>query len=343
MTTEDTRINNRILRDMNDGVLVLDTKGIILHVNRIGRDLLGLNHDPAGERYITLWDDTSHNDAFHQLVLDAVYDKENNQTGVISWNVNGMKRLFKLTVSFLRDERGDERVGIVVLFHDVTEEEWQKRQRMDGTNLFITMMLSLCAYSYFLSAMRTFNWNIPTGVITLIGECMLVIAFVLILKNTSFTLKDIGLHIKNPKATFVPAILITLGGILLLIIVKLVLLRGAPNFFPADTPFWDFNALTVTALYYPLTVFMQEFLVRGAFQENLRRIIPGKHATVLSLLVSSLTFGVVHMHLGFMFAIASAVMLFISGFLYFKQKNIWGLCIIHYFLAETAIILRFIA
>ncbi|MEG2231997.1 MAG: PAS domain-containing protein, partial [Lachnospiraceae bacterium] len=201
MITEDTRIDNRILRDMNDGVLVLDTKGTILQVNRIGRDLLELNHDPTGEKYVTLWGDTSQNDAFHQLVLDAVYDKENNQTGVVPWVGNGAKRLFKLTVSFLQDEGGDERVGVVVLFRDVTEEERLKRQRVDGTNLFVTMMLSLCAYFYFLSAVGTYGWNLSSGVISVIAECMLLIAFVLVLKSTSFTLKDLGLCIKNPKAT----------------------------------------------------------------------------------------------------------------------------------------------
>ncbi|MEG0566730.1 MAG: PAS domain-containing protein, partial [Hungatella sp.] len=307
MTTEDTRINNRILRDMNDGVLVLDTKGTILQVNRIGCDLLGLNHDPTGEKYVSLWGggDTSQNDTFHQLVLDAVYDKENNQTGVVSWIGNGTKRFFKLTVSFLRDEDGNERVGVVVLFRDITEEERLKRQHTDGTNLFVTMMLSVSLYFYFLSAAETYGWNIPRSVISLIGEGVLLIAFVLVLKTTSFTLKDIGLCIKNPKATFVPAILISLGGILLLIIVKLIMLRVAPNFFPANAPFWDFSIFNVTNLYYPLTVVMQEFVTRGAFQENLRRIIPGKHATVWSLLVSSLTFGVLHNHYGFMYTVAS--------------------------------------
>lgn len=41
MSGEDREIIPRIMRDMNDGVLVLDMQGTILYLNEQGRKLLG--------------------------------------------------------------------------------------------------------------------------------------------------------------------------------------------------------------------------------------------------------------------------------------------------------------
>lgn len=48
MLNEKKEIIPRILRDMNDGVLVLDSQGIILYLNDRGRALLGEEKDPTG-------------------------------------------------------------------------------------------------------------------------------------------------------------------------------------------------------------------------------------------------------------------------------------------------------
>lgn len=51
MLNEKKEIIPRILRDMNDGVLVLDSQGIILYLNDRGRALLGEEKDPTGLKY----------------------------------------------------------------------------------------------------------------------------------------------------------------------------------------------------------------------------------------------------------------------------------------------------
>lgn len=45
METEINEIIPRILRDMNDGVLVLDIHGQILYLNDRGRAMLGVDED----------------------------------------------------------------------------------------------------------------------------------------------------------------------------------------------------------------------------------------------------------------------------------------------------------
>ena len=78
----------RILRDVDDGVLVLDRYGHILYMNPPCSALLGVNESALGSTYAeTFFRDgnATENDRFHQFVLDAVYQKDekhqNNQKG----------------------------------------------------------------------------------------------------------------------------------------------------------------------------------------------------------------------------------------------------------------------
>ena len=95
----------RILRDMSDGVLVLDMQGNILYLNEQGQTLLGVEKDCTGLKYTAaFWqqDTDGQNDAFHQFVLDAVYDKEHAHSGEAPYTPYGREmRRFRLTSSFL--------------------------------------------------------------------------------------------------------------------------------------------------------------------------------------------------------------------------------------------------
>ena len=95
-------------------------------------------------------------------------------------------------------------------------------------------------------------------------------------------------------------------------------------------------------LVYPLTVILQEFLSRGVIHENLRRIFVGKHSEAAAIIVSSLLFGALHIHRGFMYMLAATVLLAIFGVLYRKQNSIWGLCIPHFVLGEVVWYLGFV-
>lgn len=77
-------------------------------------------------------------------------------------------------------------------------------------------------------------------------------------------------------------------------------------------------------------------------QENLKRIFTGKYAGVLSIVISALVFGVLHIAYGLPYMLASSLLLGVLGVFYDKQGNIWGLCIIHYVLGEAATFLRYL-
>ena len=80
---------------------------------------------------------------------------------------------------------------------------------------------------------------------------------------------------------------------------------------------------------------LQEFLPRGIIHENLRRIFIGKNKEVVAIIISSLMFGTLHIHRGFIYMIAATALLSIFGILYRIQNSIWGLCILHFILGEV--------
>ena len=345
-TTAIQEIVPRILRDMRDGVLVLDMQGNILYLNDQGRALLGTDQNCTGLKYTAaFWEQNAdgRNDDFHQFVLDAVYDKEHAHSGEASYTPRGQEeRRFRLTSSFLHSEDGTKKIGIVVLFSDITETARLHQQRRESSIVFAVLMICVCVYLFLWSLLRYLDAEPPGWLMNLMIEGISVIMFFIVLKTTSFSIRDIGLRITNAKATFVPDILITLGACAVLVGGKVVLLRVAPGFFPEGAPFWDWSVGTFADVIYPLTVILQEFLARGVMQENLRRIFTGKHAAALSIIVSALVFGVLHIAYGFMFMVGATLLLGVMGIFYHKQGNIWGLCIIHYVLGEVASFLRYI-
>lgn len=177
---------------------------------------------------------------------------------------------------------------------------------------------------------------------SLMIEGISIIMFIIILKTTSFSIRDIGLKVVNIKKTFVPDIAITVAVSVLLVIGKIGILRISPGFFPEGAPFWDWSVGTFADVIYPLTVVLQEFLARGVMQENLNRIFTGKYAGLLSIVVSALVFGVLHIAYGLPYMLAASLLLGVMGIFYHKQGNIWGLCIIHYVLGEVATFLRYL-
>ncbi len=334
----------RILRDMRDDVLALNTKGEILYLNEQGRALLGEGGDPTGQKYASLMarEAQERNDAFHQFVVDAVYDKVHAHSGEVNYvTPGGEERRFRMTSSFLRDETRQERLGVVVLFSDITEVARLQRQRREASIIFALLMIFVCVHLFLWQLLLRLGID-PRPFMTLMIEGVSLIMFFIIIKTTSFSIHDIGLRVTDARATFVPDLLITAAVAAALVLGKLALLRVAPGFFPAGAPFWDWSVGTVKSVFYPLTVILQEFLARGVIQENLRRIFYGKHAGALSIVVSALIFGALHIFYGLTYMLAASLLLGVLGILYNKQRNIWGLSIIHCVLGQVATFLRYI-
>lgn len=341
----DPKVITRILEDVEDGVMVLDGKGVVLFVNQSCKALLGIESDSIGRKYaaVMMGDETGQNDAFHQFLIDAVYDKEHTHTGEIVYTQPGGHPVnLRVNTTFLHAEDGVSRYGVVIQFTDMTALVAAQRMHKEASVVFIATMVCVCEWVFLYMLWDFLGRPIPSHLMTQLVQINGVIMFLFVKKNTSFKLREMGLGVKNLLKNVKTDALIGVTALAVMAILKLVIMRFVPGFFDETRPFWDWSAMGISEWYYPLTVVLQEFLTRGVMHENLRRIIPGKNREWLSIVVSSIAFGVLHIHMGLVYMIGAAILLGALGMLYRRQNSIWGLCVPHYMLGMALVFMGWV-
>ena len=326
----------RITRDVSDGILVLDVHGNVTFINPAAEKLLALKLK-VGDKYaaVMLGDGSRENDSFHQLLLDAVYDKEQlHREEIVYTCPNGEKRVFRLSGSFLFGEDGVTREGVVISFSDITEESKYREKMRDSALIFIltVTMMAVCVFAYAIWDVlgRRISGSALAKILELCGfaACAFAVRF------TGITFADMGLQIKGAGRYILKDGIFTAVILAAAVAVKFFGRMWLPGIFPPENPFFYWNTANFSDYFYPVTVVAQEFLTRGIMHESIRRIIPGKHSNEIAIITSSLFFGVVHIQLGLPYMFGSFLLLGVFGIIYTKQKTIWGLCIPHFFLGE---------
>lgn len=336
----------RILRDVDDGVLALDERGRIMYMNPQCRMLLGLRDGDMGRTYAEVFFDekTKENDAFHQLVVDAVYQKEKaHKDSVAFTDKKGKKMHLRITSSFLKREDENESGGVVLVLSDITETEIVKKKRYDASIVFSCITACVCLYLLLLATLEFLKIDVPTKMLTQVINAMVCLIGFIIYRKTNFSFDELGLKMHDPKKTLGVSIIISCSAVAALIAAKLVVLKVSPDFFSADAPFWNWNIGLYSWLSYIFTCIIQEFLARSMIYGSIKKMFDGKHSVLAAIMLSSLLFGAVHIAHGFMYMSAAILLLGSLGGLYEKHRNIWGVTIIHYALGQTACCLGFLS
>ena len=337
----------RILRDIDDGVLALDQRGHIIYVNPQCRTLLDLSDSDVGKTYAEVFFEekgSTENDAFHQFVIDAVYKKEQTHSGLVTFTDKNKKKIhLRITSSFLKSDNEKESSGVVLVLSDVTETETFKKKRYDASIVFSCVTACVCLYLLLLATLEFLKINVPTKVLTQVINAMVFIFAVIIYKKTNFSVDELGLKLHNPKQTFGISTAVSIGLVGLLMLAKLLVSKIAPNFFEPGAPFWNWDIGLYSWISYIFTCIIQEFLARSMIYGSIKKLYDGKHSTVVAILLSSLLFGAVHIAHGFMYMATAIVLLGALGGMHEKQRNIWGVTIIHFVLGQAACCLGFLA
>jgi PAS domain S-box-containing protein len=337
----------RILRDVDDGVLALDRHGSIIYMNPQCQAILGVNESVLGCTYAEVFFDDGGekgNDCFHQFILDAVYQKNKKHQGTVPYVAStGEKKYMRITSSYLQNAESNDRSGIIMVIADVTEAEMLKKKKRDASIVFACVTACVCLYLLLLATLEFLKINVQTKVLTQVINAMVFVFSIIIYRKTDFTVEELGLKVRNGKSTFGLSIAISGGIVGLLIAAKYFLLRIAPDFFESDAPFWNWNIGLYSWISYIFTCIIQEFLARSMIYGSIRKMFDGKYATMGAILLSSLLFGAVHIAHGFMYMAAAMVLLGALGGLYEKQRNIWGVAIIHFVLGQAAHCLGFLS
>ena len=337
--------NRRIVRDIADGILVLGRDGTILEVNPAAKELLGLEEDFIGEKYYALMesDNGDANDVFHQTVLDAVLEKSMvHRSQFPYYPPNGSRKIVEVTSSALR---GDESADAAVLLSisDRTEEARLRDRIEDSSAIFVGLLCAMCGWNFVFALWEYHGQPVSTGFLSKLMLFLLLIPVLLCRSHLHLTPRDMGLSLKNTGRYILIDAGVTLLCLSLLCGIKLLVMRLSPGYFDPSLPFIRWDKYPVSEyLTYGLSVLMQEILSRGIVHELLRRMMPGRNVEVSSILVSSVLFGALHVHLGLVYMCSAALLLGVLGIVYNRQKSIWGLCIAHYCLGWALGLLDFV-
>ncbi len=330
----------RVLRDMHSAVLVLDSKGYIVYVNGPAARMLEVDEGyREGNSRFPMVAEKTDNDSFNEVILDALYHKNETAVKKVPYTApSGRKYTVLLSSSYLRDP-GSEDAQLVVTMSDETAAEEMTRKFNDSSNTFTMFLFCLGSWMLFYAMWeflgRPFSADYMTHGVEVLGLIMLFF----ILHRTSLTWRDLGIIGQQPGKTIRTALLIAGCSVAFLCGFKAVSRLIRPDSFEPAAPFVDFGRFGLRQILYLFTAGIQEFLARSVMQGNLRRICPGNHTGALAIVLSSLIFAMLHIHLGFIFMAGAAVLAGLEGILYEKQQNILGVWIVHWFFGVSGTLL----
>lgn len=188
---------------------------------------------------------------------------------------------------------------------------------------------------------QTLGNRFQTSYITIGADFLSVITAVFICKNTNLSIASLKLTIPNQKKVLPQTLIICLGSGFVLFLFKIFLLRVNPAFFPSGISFIDRGQIDFTDIFYPITCLIQEILIRNFFQSNIKKMFKAhKHCALISIVITSLFFGLCHFAYGTRYMVAATIYIFLFGFLYEKQDTIWGVTFSHFFLGELGTLFR---
>lgn len=339
MEAVDFSLLSRINRDIQDALIVLDMKGNIIYSNPAASQLLGIKLS-IGTKYAALIasENNEKNDAFHQYLLDSIYDKQSSHGGELEYTrSDGVKRAFHVLTSFLFGDDGTEKMGVVIQFSDITELAKTHKLHRNTAYLFISLLGVLSFFNFFTVIWQSLGKPFASSLITLMIEIVgFTLAFIMY-RDFDVTLENMGFRIRGCGKYIAIDSLATAAILCIMMLVKYFLRHAA--ILPSSEPFLHWELWNKSMLLYPVTVVMQEILTRSLIHEWVTQVVPAKHAELTAIVISSLFFGAIHLFLGLGFMVGSALLLSLFGIVYSKQRCIWALCIPHYFLGMSLTII----
>lgn len=134
-------ITRNIIRDMSDGILVIDMNGIIFSVNDSALKILEKTKDELiGKKFASIFFDDKRNDDFNQCLINAIYDSEESHKSITSYYANNITKKLYLTTSYTQDDNG-QKIGIILILDDITEKI-KLQERLIKNQLGTIMMMA---------------------------------------------------------------------------------------------------------------------------------------------------------------------------------------------------------
>ena len=137
--TDRNIIQERILRDMSEGVVVIGLNGHIEQINPKACEILNLSEaNVLGKAFAGFFFEYEENDDFSQTILDAIYESHALHVAVVPYFDGATTKYVHVTTSFLHD--GEARIGVIAVLSDVSELI-RLRNEIEEKNRQITALL----------------------------------------------------------------------------------------------------------------------------------------------------------------------------------------------------------
>lgn len=175
--------------------------------------------------------------------------------------------------------------------------------------------------------------HIPASAIT--GLSVLIFSLVLfhMIRKMGYPLWEFGLNLDKLRHNIWESLVWTFGFCLLLLVVKWLLITQTELF--ASWPLFyhlnpDHRLFEISAAaIYMVFAFFQCFIVHGAFQSPLMKLLATRRAVLLSIMITTLMFASMHIYMHFTFAIMTLLPGLMWSCLYARQRSLVGVTISH--------------
>lgn len=324
-------IQTYVFENMKDGVLLLDFKGNISYANDACRKILKIEND---EDFLKEGILKGHDyDALNNFVIETILDKSQNHENVIEYQ----DKILNLKSSYWKKE---EEEGILLILQDLTKTEKAIKERKQAIFVLSSIIYAVCFWAIIVKLKTTFNWPLQDFQMTYLLYAVVVPIIVLMARKMNMSWKDLGFSFERLNTNLKESLMVILVFAILLISMKYIFVNLG-IFFPADLPFWDFN-FTFGMKIYPISVFFQELLSQGIIHGVLNKIFSGKNKALYVNILTAVMFAALHIHRDVMFMVGAFVLVCAIGFLFDRQKSIWGLVIVHYSVSMLSFFLNWL-
>ena len=113
-------VQNNIIRDMAEGIMSVQSNGIIDQVNKAALKILERErHELVGKPFAAAFFTEDENDEFIQSVLDAVYRKGRRLEHFVQYQKGDHVKQLRILSSYLHE--GETVIGVILVISDITE------------------------------------------------------------------------------------------------------------------------------------------------------------------------------------------------------------------------------
>ena len=217
------------------------------------------------------------------------------------------------------------------------EQKLAEAEKRNALGQFMARIVSICALYMFVMSELTNRWAFGPGYsfFLVLVQFLLATSVAIFIRRSSLPPSTFGLSWSNWRKDCVEAVLWALPLLALLVAVKASLIHFVPRY--AQVPLFDWGAPWRTSLGYFVLVEVvyfvftpvQEFITRSGMQAPFELYLEGRHARLAAIVLSSVIFSSMHLHYGFVFAMAVLPMGAYWGWMFSRQRSLLGVTVSH--------------